>query len=193
MYQKRNKHLSVLILYLGDYSKRLYLREISKLSKLPLKTTQTTLAYLEREKILKSSVHGKNKYFILNLDNPKTKLLLLEAESFKTFIFLEEYPLFKSFLKEIKHISAPIIIFGSFAKFTDTKSSDLDLLVISDKKIKLPFHLLPYKVHEINLSEKSFMKAFENNETLIKEISDNHIILNNHSFFINIWWDKYAK
>lgn len=193
MYQKRNKEKLVLSLYLGDYKKKIYLREISKLSKLPLKTTQVTLSNLEKEKIMKSFTHGKNKYFILNIDSPKTKLSLLETESFKTLSLLEKYVPFKSFLKEIKHINAPIVIFGSFAKFKADKKSDLDILIVSDKKIKLPFHLLPYETHEIRLSEEEFIKAIETGETLIKEIYSNHVILNNHSFFINIWWDEYAK
>ena len=38
------------------------------------------------------------------------------------------------FIKEIKNIPAPITVFGSFAKFTANKTSDLDLLIVSEKK-----------------------------------------------------------
>lgn len=192
MYQKRNKELEVLRLYLSDYSKRFYLREISKISRLPLKNVQRALESLERSKILKSEVSGKNKYFFLNLDNIGAKIMLLQAEAHSTLIFLEKYAQFKLFVKEIK-TDVPIIIFGSFAKLSATKDSDVDILVVSGKEISLPAHLLPNKIHKIRISEKNFVKSSVEGETLIKKAQDSHIIINNHSFFINFMWEKYAK
>ena len=192
MYQKGNNKSKVLFLFLGDYSKQFYLREISKLSNIPLKTTHRLVSSLEKDKILKSMVSGKNKYFKLNLDNIQTKLYLLEAEIHKTAIFIEKYPLFKIFLKELI-TSSLLIVFGSFAKFKANKYSDLDILIVSKAKEVLPFHLLGYNLHKIGLSEKDFIKAVEDNETLIKEIAENHIILNNHSFYINIMWGFYGR
>ncbi len=192
MYQKRNKELGVISLYCGNYKAEFYLRQISKLAKLPLKTCQNVLIALEQNRILKSKVEGKNKYFSLNLENIQTKSILLQAEIYKTDIFLEKYSQFKTFLKELKN-SIPIIIFGSFAKLTANKDSDLDLLIISEKEQKLPFHLLSYNVHEVNLSENSFIKAVKKQETLIKEIEEKHIVLNNHSVYVNIMWEQYGK
>ena len=126
------------------------------------------------------------------MDNIQTKFILLQAEIYRTDNFLRTYPQFKIFLKELT-TNTPIIIFGSFAKLTADKNSDLDLLIISEKEQKLPFHLLPYKTHEIILSENSFIKAIKEQETLIKEIEEKHIILNNHSFYVNIMWGQYGK
>ncbi len=192
MYQKRNKEFEIISLYRSDYKRQFYLRGISKLSNLPLKTVQNTLVKLEGEKILKSKTEGKNRYFSLNLDNIKTKSILLQSEVYRTDIFLETYPQFKTFLKSL-NTNVPLIIFGSFARFTAGKNSDLDLLIISSKEQKLPFHLIPNKVHQIRLSEKSFIKSLNKNEILIKEIEESHIILNNHSFYINIMWGYYAR
>ena len=191
-YQKRNKELEVISLYSGNYKAEFYLRQISKLAKLPLKTCQNVLINLEKKKILKSKVEGKNKYFSLNLDNIQTKSILLQAEIYRTDVFLEKYSQFKTFLKELK-TNIPIIVFGSFAKLTADKDSDLDLLIISEKEQKLPFHLLSYKVHEVNLSENSFIKAVKEQETLIKEIEEKHIVLNNNSVYVNIMWEQYGK
>jgi len=191
MYQNRNKELDVITLYSGNYKAEFYLRQISKLAKLPLKTCQNVLANLEKRSILKSKVEGKNKYFSLNLDNIQTKSTLLQAEIYRADIFLEKYSQLKTFLKEL-NTNIPIIIFGSFAKLTADKDSDLDFMIIS-KKEELPFHLLPYNVHKVNLSEGSFMKAVKEQETLIKEIEEKHIILNNHSFYVNVMWQQYGK
>ena len=192
MYQKRNKELDVISLYNGNYKLEFYLRHISKLAKLPLKTCQNALIYLEKKRILKSKVEGKNKYFSLNLDNIQTKSILLQAEIYRTDLFLEMYPQFKTFLKEL-NTNILIIIFGSYAKLTADKNSDLDLLIISEKEQKLPYHLLSYKIHKVNLSESSFIKAIKEQEILIKEIEENHIILNNHSFYVNAMWGYYGK
>ncbi len=192
MYQNRNNELEIISLFRGNYKARFYLREISKLSKIPLKTCQNTLTNLEKSKILKSKTEGKNKYFSLNIDNIKTKSYLQQAEIYRTDSFVEEYPQFRMFLKAIM-ITAPIIVFGSFAKSTADKDSDLDILTISDKEPELPFHLLPFKPHQMNMPEKTFLKAIDKQESLIKEIEENHIILNNHSFYVNIMWRHYGK
>lgn len=190
MYLKRNNELEVLRLYTQDYKSQFYLREISRTIKFPLKNVQNILSSLEKAGILKSSLRGKNKYFYLNLDKVQTKLILLQTEIYKTLLFLEKYPLFKTFLKKVT-TQTPIIVFGSFAKFTADKDSDLDLILIQKKQEKLPGHLLPYKVHAIILSEESFRKALEKQETLIKEVETNHLILNNHSFYVNVIWNYY--
>ena len=192
MNQIRYKELGVISLFRGNYKGRYYLREISKLTKLPLKTCQNALKNLEDNKILKSKVEGKNKYFSLNLENINTKSYLLQAEIYSTDSFLEAYPKFKLFVKGLEN-NHPIIVFGSFAKSTAEKGSDIDLLIISEKEIKLPFHLLPSSPHKILLKEKTFRKALQEQEDLIKEIEDNHIVLNNHSFYVNIMWSHYGK
>jgi predicted nucleotidyltransferase len=190
MYQKRNKILS---LFCSNFKKRYHLREISKLSSVPLKTTSRALEELERENIIRSHLEGRHKYFELNLDNIKTKFLIEETEIYRTFIFFEKYPVFKSFLKEIKLVDGSIIVFGSFAEFIAGKDSDLDILVISDKEFNLPEYLLPYKIHKITLSKKEFLSALEKDEPLIKEIIANHIVLHNHSFFVDMLWWYYGK
>ena len=192
MYHKRNKELELLALYLSGYKKQFYLREISKLANIPLKTTQNILFSLEKEKIIKSIQKGKNKYFRLNLENIKTKLYLLQSEIYRTLLFIDRYPVFRTFLKEVKTTNL-IIVFGSFAKFKADKNSDLDLLIISKDNQKIPLYLLPYKIHEIKLSENSFIKSLEKKETLIKEIEENHIILNNHFFYVSLMWKYYEK
>lgn len=191
MYQKRNE-LDILALFLGDYSRQLYLREISQKAKIPLKTTQTLLAKLENGKILKSAISGKNKYFRLNLDNIQTKSILLQAEISQTTRFLEKYSPIKTFLKSLRTNDA-LVVFGSFARFSADKDSDLDLLIMQKGKQEIPFHLMPYKVHKVELTEESFLKSLEKQETLIKEIQESHIILNNHSFYINTMWDHHGK
>ena len=186
MYQKRD---IIMRLYLSNFKKRYYLREISKLTNIPLRTTQRLLQELEDDRIIRSRKEGKNKYYFLNLQNIKTKFYLLIAEINKTLIFLEEYPVFHSFLKE--KINSCLVVFGSFAEFRATKTSDLDLLVIG--KEEPSFHLLPYEIHKIKISEKQFEKGLAQDEPLLKEILKNHVVLTNHSYFLEKLWNYYGK
>ena len=73
------------------------------------------------------------------------------------------------------------------------KNSDLDVLVISKEEQRFPNYLLSYKIHQINLSEDSFKRGLFEKEIIIKEIEENHIILNNPSSYINIVWEHYGK
>lgn len=150
------------------------------------------LERLEEEKILESKTEGKNKYFTLNFGNLKTKSLILQSEIYATDLFLEKNSQFKLFLKSVNP-SALIILFGSFAKGSTNKNSDVDLLTISEKNIELPMHLISNKMHRINLREKSFLKSLKENEPVIKEVEENHIILNGHSYYVNLLWNFYGK
>lgn len=192
MYQISNSVLEILALYTGDYKRQLYLREISRLSKIPLRTTQNILNRLEESKVLKSIVRGKNKYFSLNLLNVQTKYCILQSEIYRTLLFLENNPQFKLFLKNVEGNST-IIVFGSFAKGTAEQSSDADILIVSDVKCDLPQHLIPNKIHKIELSENAFMESVKKQETLIKEVEDHHVILNSHSFYVSSMWSYYAN
>lgn len=189
MYLKRNRELEIISLYRTGYRQSFYLRQISRLAKLPVKTVQTLLAHLEEESILTSKVDGKNKYFSLNRGNIHTKSMLLISEVYATSKFLETYTLFKTFAKSLPAGSL-IVVFGSYARYKPAKHSDVDILTTLEKDQQLPGHLLPYKIHHINLTEQEFKKSAEQGETLIKEIEESHIILGNHSLYVDVMWGK---
>ncbi len=187
MYQKCYK---ILELYLKNFKEKYYLREIANLADLPIRTTQRILRDLESEGIIKAERVGKNKYFFLNMLEVKTKILLTVAELYRTLDFVIKYPAIKMFLKE--QIDQCLVVFGSFAKFKATKTSDFDLLIIGDSKRELPLYLIPYKVHQIKLRKKDF-ERFIRKETLGKEILKNHLVLTKHSYFVDMLWQYYEK
>jgi predicted nucleotidyltransferase len=186
---KRNKELDVLTLFTGDYTKRYYLREIAKIVNLPLKNVQTALIELENNAILKSKIEGKNKYFNLNLDNIETKYYITQAEIYKTLIFLDKNREFNIFLKEL-YADNCLVVFGSFAKGIQDKNSDLDILIIGEDKID--FEILVHKVHKINIKTQNILEAIDK-EDIIKEIEKNHVILNNHSYYVDKFWRHYNE
>jgi len=186
MYQKRNNELEILTQYLGNYKHEFYLREISRITNIPLKTSQDAVKNLHKNRILLSRTHGKNKYFRLNLENIRTKYMLVRAELHKTDKFLAKYSTLKLFTKELNTYSC-VVIFGSYARYDSDRKSDLDVMTIPDAQ--LPKHLLPTKLHQIQLTRRGFVRAMNKKETVIQEIMKDHVILNNHSFFVERKWN----
>lgn len=189
MYQKRYKILSP---FTENLRGRFYLRELSVKTGIATMTAQRILKSMEKEGILKSREEGKNKYFELNVDNPKTKMEILNTESFKAQELMEACKPMKSFVKDTPP-EPMIVIFGSFADGTARKESDLDIMLVCDKEMDMPYHLIPYKIHETKLTWRQFHKALDSSEPLIKEVLKKHVILQRHSDFVEIIWRYYGQ
>lgn len=110
---------------------------------------------------------------------------------FNESIYLAEYErrktLFndKNFLvlhNHLSRISPPFIIllFGSYAKGTATKHSDIDLLVISENitPIEQELSLLPFNFHITDISYENFLTTLKNKSaTVVSEAVKHHIVL----------------
>jgi len=187
MYKNKYK---ILELYLSNWKREYYLREISYKTGLPLRTVQNITESMVNEKILHQEYKGKNKYYFLNLNNITVKYELMITEIERTKKFLNKYKPFQLLLKQIKNLP-PMLIFGSYAENRQLSKSDIDILIISNKEIE-ELNLLPYQLHLITINNKTFVKWFKKGETLLKEILRNHIFLNHHYYFIDLFWWYYV-
>jgi hypothetical protein len=189
MCRKRNNVFEVLSIYTHNYDGRYYVRELAKKTTIPLKTCQQTLEQLEQQSLLKSVIKGKHKYYSLNKERSITQLYLQQAEIYKTIRFLEHNPSFLLFHKHIR-TSELIVLFGSYAKHNAQTGSDIDLLTTQQQE--LPVELLPGTPHIIFMNEQTLTTAIQEQEPLIKEVEEHHIILNNHSQYVQSQWNHYA-
>lgn len=189
--------LKILSHYLDDYKKSLHLREISRETKIDVKATQLQLKKLEKINVLSSTIRGKNKEYVLNLNNVITKYYLIMAEIFAAVIYLQKNFLIKKVMLEIENkIDDPLILFGSFAKGGYTKESDIDLFIISEKKIQRNMVLKTASLvgRDINIksaNESKFLGGLKNKDPLISEVISNHIILKGADKFCDIMWRYY--
>ncbi|PIN97531.1 MAG: hypothetical protein COU45_02285, partial [Nitrosopumilus sp. CG10_big_fil_rev_8_21_14_0_10_33_7] len=69
--------LNILHLYNDNYTKSLHLREIARKTKIDVNTAQHQLKKLETINVLSSTIKGKNKEYVLNLNNVITKYYLI--------------------------------------------------------------------------------------------------------------------
>jgi len=190
--------LKILGLYLDDYEKSLHLREISREAQIDVKAIQLQLQKLEKINVLSSIIRGRNKDYSLNLNNVTTKYYLIMAEIFASIIHLKKNFMIKKIVEEIENkIHDPLILFGSFAKGTYTKESDVDIFMIGDKKINTGLiieatSMVGRKISVKSTSREQFLEGLRNNDPLIKEIVSNHIVLKGADQFSDIMWCYHA-
>ena len=186
--------LKIIGLYADNYKKSIHLREIARETDVDVKSIQLQLKKLERINVLSSILKGKNKEYTLNLNNVITKYYLIMAEGFISVIYLKKHFLIKKILDEIgKKIYDPLILFGSFVKGGHTKESDIDIFVISEKKIdkRVALETSDLVDREINIKSSNktqFFNGLQNKDPLVNEVVSNHIILKGIDQFCEIMW-----
>lgn len=190
--------LKILGLYLDDYEKSLHMREISRKTRIDVKAIQLQLKKLEKINVLSSIIRGRNKDYRLNLNNVTAKYYLVMAETFASIIYLKKNFVIKKLVEEIENkVHDSLILFGSFAKGTHTKESDVDIFIISDKKINAgpiteAANMVGREISVKSANRQQFLEGLKNNDPLIKEVVSNHIILKGAGEFSDILWCYHA-
>ena len=173
-------------LYLDDLKKTVNLNEFEQYFNTPHQTIKRKLHYFVKKGILVENKKGKFLFYTLNLQNMLVWEYLVLCEKERLLLFLEQslfkrlYDLLFPFFKE-----SSFLIFGSA---TDKKKfNDIDLLIISKKKIDLTQFEETYsvKIHLVQTTEKNLTPTF------ITEIRKKHIILNNHDYFRRVIYDNH--
>ncbi len=186
-----NKYFIILEQFLGNYTKEIYGRELVGKISLSQKAIALYLERLENEGILTSRKQGNMKYFHLNIQHSEIKDIILSIELVKKIHFLKKERKIATLLKQDKRI---VGIFGSYAKGTYKKDSDIDLFIIG-KKIKEDYEQMG-KTFDLNISvkyfnEEQFKDLLKKKNPLCNEIIKNHITFFNTESFINLIWSNY--
>lgn len=180
-----NKELLVLSEFSSDYHKRIYGREIAKKLGMNQKTASNILKNLEKENVIKFSVEGRNKYYFLNKFNQYVVDIIKSIEIGRKILFLKKYKKFHELFEKLQQRSQGIlVVFGSYAKFTSSEKSDLDLFVkgsisdIGDLE----------ELYNIKINIVKSGKGFDRNEHFVREIIKNHIVLKGVEDFVELIW-----
>lgn len=191
--------LAVLEEFLGDYTGSFTGSYIARKKSLNQKTVANTLNKLEDEGFLKSTTVGRNKEFSLNLNNMEpVKNFIVAAEHLRTASFLRKNPLVKEVLAKSKPaFGGIVVVFGSYAKGTQKKGSDLDIFAVGthdrDKVYKVS-ELYNLQISVKNYPASAFKRALKNKDILLNEVLKNHVIISGAEEFINaVMKDYYGK
>ncbi len=158
-----------------------HIRGLAKL----LNTNQTTIARkvkeLHKENIVDFKKEGKNKIVFLKKSlEAKQYAYLVEIQ--KVLEIVERYPHLRRSINLIKKNENIMlaIFFGSYAKGSAKKESDVDIYIdTTDKKIKEEVELIDSKI-SVKIGK------YDKNSLLIKEIEKNHIIIKG----IEVYYEK---
>lgn len=173
--------------FLKGYNKEIYGRELIKKVNISQKNIALTLEELEKEGTLSSKTRGNTRYYSLNKLNPLCKRYILLAEVENSIKFLKNNPKISQILNKINK-NQIICIFGSYAKETQKKDSDLDLFIVGkfdEKSIKELGKNYNLELSIKKGSKLDFIKLLKDNNPLMNEILENHIIISGYEEFID--------
>ena len=163
-------YLHELILIL--IKKEMHGRQIAKELRTSLARVQAILTELRKANALDYKIRGKNHVYFFK-KNMVSRSFVLNAENYKLAKILSRHnwlePIFQDLIK--KRGIRMIILFGSYAKGTEKKGSDIDLYVqTTNQKTKREIQ---------NVSDLISVKTgrFNTDDLLIKEIIKNHTII----------------
>ena len=141
-----------------------------------LNTNQTTIARkvhdLAKENVADFKQEGRNKIVFLK-KTLEAKQYVFSVEAERLIETLKMYPHLRRIIEAIKENNkiSLVVLFGSYAKGTVTKNSDIDIYIeTTDKRIKEDVELINSKI-----SVK--IGRYDKNSLLIKEIEKDHVII----------------
>ena len=175
--------LKMLGLYRSNYNVSFHVRAVARETNIDVKAIQLQLKMLEKINVVSSTQKGRNKEYSLNLNNYLTKYYMILAETFASITYLSNNFEVKKLFSEIgDKIGDSVMLFGSFAKGEMTQKSDIDLLVIGDKKpdldaVREAGRLIGREIGVKSTTEEKFLEGLMNGDPLIREVAANHVIL----------------
>lgn len=196
-----NYSFTILSLYRTDYTTSVHTRAMAKKLSVSHVTLLPHLRRLEKAKILLSRRVGKNKEYLLNPNNSLTKRYLEITEELATIDYLDKNFLIKRISDQLSTMDliGSLLLFGSYTKDYSTEASDIDIFHLGrleqDEQSQIKKFGKTYGT-EINIKTSSienFHNGLRTGDTLIREIVENHIILQNPSPFVNLIWRNYSE
>ena len=183
----------------GDLHRWYYTRELSKLSGAGRSTISGEFPGLVKQGILKQKTEGREVFYMLNLDNPKTRKL---CELFETEKREKHYQQNKTLLWALQEFSKrvfdflpeiqSVVLFGSAARAQLTKTSDVDLLVLVPNLQQESFNVLMksidrlaadvrgiygYPLSAVTMTLKDFEAAYREKKRIAQDIVREGIVL----------------
>ena len=160
------------------------IREIAKKIKSDYKITHIAARKLLKKNIFLSTIVGKS--ILCELNQTYYGVEIYEAENERKEELLKKRnikQLYKEVMEKTKSIFFIFLVFGSYVKKEQTKSSDLDIIFISEdvdfeEKIQETFSLLPIKTHILVFTAEEFIRMKDSKKSnVVQEAMKNSIIL----------------
>jgi predicted nucleotidyltransferase len=188
--------LKIVDLLARNTERKLTINEIAKSLEEYYSFVHRTVDKLTKDDVVIKERAGKSYLCSINLEAEKTVALIQLSEIEKKNEFYSSNKelrlLLEDFAKSAKSAIIPIsiVLFGSSAKGTATKESDIDILLITrskvgiDKITKEIYAKFGKEVSVIAITPEDFKRQRDN--ALIKEIVKDHYVLYGAEKFVNL-------
>lgn len=160
------------------------IREISKKIKADYRITHTAVQKLLESKLLLGKTVGKSTFCTLNPTYYGADIYSAELERKSNLLENQNIKImYNELMQGISSSFFVSLLFGSYAKKSFTKHSDIDLLFICnerkfEEKIGNLLSLLPLKTHTFVFTDKEFIRMKHSPKpNVVKEAINNNIIL----------------
>lgn len=189
------KCVDILLPFLSDYSMSLSASELSRKTKIPQQTITRNLNMLSAKGLLEYELVGKNKMFYFDLKKETSIIILKVLELHKSLKFYTNSRKTSVIIDEILKLYGCFLVFGSYALGTRTEKSDLDLLVIGNKKKAFEElkqrYFLDINAHFMSFDE--FKKRLYDQEPLLIEIQRNHVLFGKTEDLVYVFANEQGK
>ncbi|MGV8172560.1 MAG: nucleotidyltransferase domain-containing protein [Candidatus Woesearchaeota archaeon] len=168
----------ILKLLLDHKEDKFTIKKIAELSKINYRIAYEKVFILQKDGLIKITQAGQSKLCECTYKFSST-LFLAEDERRRVLFKNKDFLVIHNRLSEL---TFPFIalLFGSHAKGTASKHSDIDLLFIGgdEKKLRSTISLIPDKMHMTYVSYEDFIQMAKSREfTVVSEAIKNNIIL----------------
>jgi len=180
-----NKYSEIMKNFLKGYFIKIYGRELIDKVSLSPKNISLTLKEFEEEGVLKSEISGNRRYYSLNFNNVLLAQEIICFENLRKLEFLKKNKRLIDFLNNVD--GSIVCVFGSYAKETNNKNSDLDLFIVGKvDSLKLKRFGKDYgiDVQIFNVSFRDFVNSIKRNDEIFNEVLKNHILIKGIDLFV---------
>lgn len=179
----------IISFFIANMQKEFGIREVSRKAGIDYKNAYGTIQKLANKGALLKRRQANLDLCSLSLKSDFAEVCFVEMQ--KARMFLEKHKTIMEFFKAVMdktgHIYCTLVVFGSYAKGKETKSSDLDLLIIAPEKstaeeigrlIDAESVIVTSSIHTIAISEADFIANLkEKKPNVIIEAFKSHIII----------------
>mgnify|MGYP001563419659 CR=1 FL=1 len=169
------------------------IRELSKKIKADYKISHMAVNNLIKKKVINTKNIGNSILCSLNKDYFGIELYKAEDERRTEILKNKDInQLLKHVLYKVKTTFFVLLLFGSYAKRTQTKNSDIDLILIFresgfEDKINEILSLIPLKTHSLVFTEEEFVRMKDSKESnVVKEALSKYVVLYNIESFYRL-------
>ncbi|MBN1156283.1 nucleotidyltransferase domain-containing protein [Candidatus Woesearchaeota archaeon] len=182
----RSKDVVIIRYLIERKNEEVNILRISKELKMDYKNVHSIVKRLEKESLVRLESFGQSsRVKLVSQMHP----LIFEAEYGRRKELLKDKNLsvmLNDFKKALKSKLCVLLVFGSYAKKTQTRNSDIDLMFIVpdgreelfEKDVRRAAGLLPLPIHHLVFSEKQFLEMIDTKKSNVgQEALKNNIIL----------------